>query len=220
MMKPLTAMLLALAVVACDVGGGGSDNDKINGAVDVAAGQPVADASTVNGAIRVAAGATVKDASTVNGSVTLGDNATAESAQTVNGSITLGENARVSGDLTAVNGSITLRKGADVMGKLENVNGRFSVQGAHVGGGIRTARGSIDVGADSRVEGGIAVVRSSGLSITFGSDVPIVIIGPGATVQGPLKFEREVKLYVSDRATIGEVTGATPIKFSGDEPPR
>jgi DUF4097 and DUF4098 domain-containing protein YvlB len=218
MMKQLVAMMLALTVVACGEGDG-SDHDKINGAVDVAAGQPADNASTVNGAIRVAAGATVKHASTVNGSVTLGDHATADSAEAVNGSITLGENARVTGNITTVNGSITLQKGADVAGRLENVNGHFTLQAAHVGGGIRTIRGSINVGADSRVEGGIAVEKSSGLSITFTNDVPVVIIGPGATVQGPLKFEREVKLYVSDRATIGEVTGATPVKFSGDAPP-
>jgi hypothetical protein len=34
-----------------------------------------------------------------------------------------------------------------------------------------------------------------------------------------LRFEREVQLYVSDRATIGTVSGATPIPFSGDKPP-
>jgi hypothetical protein len=28
-----------------------------------------------------------------------------------------------------------------------------------------------------------------------------------------------VKLYVSETATIGEVTGATAIKYSGDHPP-
>ena len=44
-------------------------------------------------------------------------------------------------------------------------------------------------------------------------------IGPGASVQGPLRFEGGVKRYVSDRATIGPVTGATPIPFSGDTPP-
>ena len=32
-------------------------------------------------------------------------------------------------------------------------------------------------------------------------------------------FEREVKLYVSDRASIGPVTGATPIAFTGDTAP-
>jgi hypothetical protein len=39
-------------------------------------------------------------------------------------------------------------------------------------------------------------------------------------VQGTLQFKREVELYVSDSATIGTVDGATPQKFSGDQPPQ
>jgi len=45
-----------------------------------------------------------------------------------------------------------------------------------------------------------------------------VVIGPGAVVKGTLSFQREVKLYVSDRATIGPVEGATVNKFSGEHP--
>jgi hypothetical protein len=216
MMRYVLVLTLALAGAACDVE---SDNDRVNGSVNVAAGQPVQDASTVNGAISVAEGAAIKDAETVNGRITIGDNATANSAQTVNGSITIGSNTRVAGDVECVNGSITLQKGADVGGKLENVNGRFELNGAHVAGGIRTVMGDIEVGADSRVEGGITIERSKGFSISFKKSVPRIVIGPGATVQGPMKFEREVQLYVSDSATIGEVIGATPIKFAGDRPP-
>jgi hypothetical protein len=49
--------------------------------------------------------------------------------------------------------------------------------------------------------------------------VPRIVIGPGATIEGELRFERVVQLYVSDRATIGPVVGATAIRFSGDAPP-
>jgi hypothetical protein len=37
-------------------------------------------------------------------------------------------------------------------------------------------------------------------------------------IGGSLKFERPVKLYVSDRARIGPVEGATAISFSGQRP--
>jgi hypothetical protein len=37
-------------------------------------------------------------------------------------------------------------------------------------------------------------------------------------VKGTLKLNREVKLYVSDSATIGAVQGATVNKFSGSTP--
>jgi hypothetical protein len=74
------------------------------------------------------------------------------------------------------------------------------------------------VGAGSRVAGGIKVEKNKGFSISLFKSTPKVVIGPGAVVEGPLEFEREVKLYVSETATIGEVKGATPVRFSGDEP--
>jgi hypothetical protein len=55
--------------------------------------------------------------------------------------------------------------------------------------------------------------------IMFNSEDPVIVIGPGATVQGELRFERKVKLYVSDKATIGTVIGATAVPFSGETPP-
>ncbi len=52
----------------------------------------------------------------------------------------------------------------------------------------------------------------------FHERIPRVVIGPGATVEGTLKFEREVELFVSDSATIGRVEGAKPIRFAGESP--
>ncbi len=217
MLKLVLVLLPALTCAGCIQGEG---NDRINGAVNVAAGQSAMDASTVNGAINVAAGAAVLDAGTVNGSIKLGDGATANNLGTVNGSIMVGENARVAGDVATVKGDIELRKGADVAGSLRNVNGEFTIDAAHVGGHIATVVGDITVGADSRIDGGIRIEHSTGVSISIGKTIPVIVIGPGAVVAGPLKFDREVKLYVSDRATIGAVTGATPVAFSGDQPPR
>ena len=39
-------------------------------------------------------------------------------------------------------------------------------------------------------------------------------------VEGPLVFEREVKLYVHSSARIGHVTGATAVSYSGAQAPR
>jgi hypothetical protein len=75
------------------------------------------------------------------------------------------------------------------------------------------------VGADSRVEGGIRVEkRSGGFTLSFWKSTPRIVIGPGAVVEGALEFEREVKLYVSDTAKVGEIKGATPVRFSGEKP--
>jgi hypothetical protein len=62
------------------------------------------------------------------------------------------------------------------------------------------------------------VEKPNGTVISNGTP-PRIVIGPGVTVQGELRFERPVTLYVSDHATIGSVSGATPVQFSGDTPP-
>ena len=109
------------------------------------------------------------------------------------------------------------RQGAEVAGKASNVNGRISLDGAHVGGGIETVSGDIEIGANSRVEGGLLVEKPHGWS--WGkSKNPRIVIGPHAVVDGTLDFRREVDLYVSDSAHVGTINGATANKFSGDHP--
>jgi cytoskeletal protein CcmA (bactofilin family) len=116
-----------------------------------------------------------------------------------------------------VNGDISLADAADLAGMLSNANGNITVTAAHVAGGIKTANGNISVMGASHVEGGIEVQEVS-TGFTLSGSEPTIIIGPGATVQGDLVFKRRVKLLVSDRATIGTVTGATAVPFTGDTP--
>jgi len=98
------------------------------------------------------------------------------------------------------------------------------VDGAHIGQGITTVNGDIDITGNAVVDGGIKVKKPSDngvLGIHFGTDdIPRIVIGAGATVNGPLTFERPVKLYISDRAHVaGPITGAEAVKFSGNAPP-
>ena len=210
-----TAAILALS--GCDISVDGDGSTKVNGSVHIPAGKAAEEARTVNGSIHIDDNAAVTSAGTINGSVRLGAHATATSAKTVNGAITLGDGAHVSGSAGTVNGDLILASGAEVSGALSNVNGKIELSSAHVGGGIKTISGSISVSGTSHVEGGILVERPG--STLFNREDPVIVIGPGAVVQGDLRFERKVKLYVSDKATIGTVTGATPIAFSGDNPP-
>jgi DUF4097 and DUF4098 domain-containing protein YvlB len=216
-------LVLAAAAAGCDGVNGdvtaGKDGARtVNGSVQVPAGEHSGAVGTVNGSIRVGDSAVVAGASTVNGGISLGAHASAESVDTVNGSITLGDGARVTDDVATVNGSLRLRSGADVGGRLRNVNGEIDLTAAHVGGGLRTVNGDIDILGDSRVEGGILVQKPGGW-FHFESRKPRIVIGPGAVVQGDLRFERAVDLYVSDRATVGPITGATAVRFSGEKPP-
>jgi len=216
-------LLMALAVLAalsaCGDFDSGDGSTKVNGSIHVAAGKPPGAVTTVNGSIHIDDNATVTSATTVNGSVHLGSHATATTLESVNGSITLGAGAHLTGGATSVNGELTLDDGAEILGSLSNVNGKITLTAAHVAGGIKTSNGGISIKGASHVEGGILMEKPGTGFIQVVRDVPRVVIGPGATVQGELRFERTVQLFVSDKATIGQVTGATPIAFSGDNPP-
>jgi hypothetical protein len=211
-------LAVMLALSACGESNG-DQSTKINGSIHVPAGKQPGAVTTVNGSIHVDDNAAVTSATTVNGSVHLGDHAAATSLKNVNGSITLGAGAHVSGSASSVNGEFTLGDGAEISGSLSNVNGKISLTAAHVGGGIKTVNGSMNITGASHVEGGILVEKPSSGLVQLVRDVPRIVIGPGATVQGELRFEQTVQLFVSDKATIGTVTGATSIPFTGETPP-
>ncbi len=192
----------------------------VNGSVRVPAGQTTGALNSVNGSIAIGEGATAGAAHAVNGAIEVGAHATVESVGTVNGSITLGDSSRVKGDAKTVNGEIELKNSAEVSGAVQSVAGSISLTDARVGDGLHTVAGSIDVMGASHVVGGILVEKNGGaLFNSTSSSKPRVVIGPGAVVEGTLRFEREVRLYVSDKATVGPVEGATPTLFSGDKPP-
>lgn len=192
------------------------DVSKVNGSIRVDSGKSVGDVDTVNGSITLSDNTRAREISTVNGSVEIGDGAQLRSADTVNGRIALGARVRVEKSVESVNGSLTISDGSDVSGKVANVNGTITLVAAHVGGGIATVNGDIDIGADSRVEGGVIVEKPGWFSSS--SRLPRVVIGPRAVVQGTLDFRRDVELLVSESATIGTVTGATPKRFAGATP--
>ena len=198
----------------------GKDVDKVNGSITASAGQAWGDLTTVNGSIHVDDGVTVSDGETVNGSIKVGDNARTGDLQTVNGAIRLGRGVQA-GDLTTVNGSIFADYGSRLAKDIETVNGSIGIVHTELAGGIRTVTGDITVGVNSHVHGGIHVDKQQhGWSIHLGKQrPPRVIVGPGATVDGPLVFQREVVLYVHDSARIGAVTGAKVLHFSGDHAP-
>ena len=217
-------LFVATLLAGCDIGGAGdvtataSGASTVNGSVQVPANLHSGTVSTVNGSIHVGDNATVASASTVNGGIDLGAHASADSLSTVNGGVTLDSSARVAKGVTTVNGGLTLKNGADVGGLAGNVNGSIVLTGAHVAGGLHTVSGDIAVNDGSHVEGGIRVEKSGGF-FNWNPRKPRIVIGPNSVVQGDLRFERDVDLYVSDKATTGPIIGATPVRFSGDKPP-
>ncbi len=222
-MKRITLFVMSALLVtgvAAAAGNADLDIDKVNGSIHVPDNATVGKLSTVNGSIHVGDGAHAADASTVNGSIHLGANVTIDALDTVNGGIHVGAGTKIAKTIEAVNGSISLAAGTDVAGKVSNVNGGIALTAAHVGGGIETTSGDIDVGANSRVDGGILVNQDNSWFHFGVSRDPRVVIGPHAVVQGDMVFKRTVQLYVSDSATVGKIEGAKPVTFTGDKPPQ
>ena len=218
------ALDAALAAGSAAAGDGDRPDsvDKVNGSITAQAGESYRDLSTVNGSIRIEEGAQTEDASTVNGGIKVEDRARTHDLETVNGGIRLGRNVQVDGGLETVNGEVFVDRGGRVRGGVTTVNGAIGLVETELGGGIDTVNGDITVGVGSHVRGGIKIEKptSNWMPISFGrKQPPRIIIGPNATVEGSLVFEREVKLYVHRTAKIGPVTGATAVPYDGDRAP-
>jgi hypothetical protein len=215
------AFLVLAVAFAGDATGADTAVNRVLGSIDIAADRVVGNVSTVNGGIDIGSKAVVAAVETVNGHVRLGAGASAKSLETVNGGITLETGARVSGKVETVNGSLRLAPGAEVGAALRNVNGGVTIDGAHVAGQLRTSTGSIETTNGARLDGGILVDENHGNWGLFTWGTPRIVIGPGSVIGGPLKFQRKVILFISDRAVIaGPIEGAVPTPFSGDRPPR
>jgi DUF4097 and DUF4098 domain-containing protein YvlB len=222
MIRLRTALLtLALtAVIPLASAADGPSIDKVNGSIDAEAGQTYGSLETVNGGIRIGSGARTGSAETVNGSIKVADNVRSGGLSTVNGSIQLAARVQVDGGIETVNGGIFVDRGGRVAKDIATVNGAIGLVDTELAGSIDTVNGDITVGVGSHVHGRIKVEKQSMQWIHFGKRTPPrIIIGPHAVVDGPLVFEREVKLYVNDTAHIGKVTGATAIPYSGEHAP-
>ena len=201
----------------------GKSRSRVMGGLNAEAGETVGDLDTVNGGISVDEKAHTGSLTTVNGGIDIEDDAVVEEATTVNGGIDVGERVRIDHDLETVNGGIRVDFLSKVGGDIITVNGGIRIRQTEVGGGIELVNGDIMVGAKSHVHGGITVRKNKGIQVGWGSNtpkVPRIIIGPNAIVDGELRFERKVELYVHTTAKVGTVIGATAIPYTDDIPSR
>ncbi len=209
----LTLLLAATPAWAAE------DISKVNGGIEVSAGTPYGELDTVNGSITIGERAQTGDASTVNGSIKVASGARVGDLDTVNGAIRLEREVAAGGSISTVNGSVFADRGSVVAGDVETVNGAIGLVQTQVGGNVRTVNGDVTVGVGSLVKGGLTVSRATGWFQTTPKRKPRVVIGPRAVVEGPLVFEREVRLYVHSSARTGTITGAEPVAFDGDTAP-
>ena len=225
----LLLVLMAVPVYGADVNksrnveaGAHSDGEStVNGSIDVGDGATVTGSlETVNGKIRVGDNSTVGDANTVNGSISVGDGVKCGALSTVNGSIQVGDQA-TAGEISTVNGRIELQDGSSAGGDVSTVNGGLGFHGSHVGGDVTTVNGNVEL-SDSAVIAGDLIVKKPHSWFGNDSHPPEIVIGPGSRVEGTLRLERKVKLYISESAEVGGVEGVMSmddaVRFSGKRP--
>jgi DUF4097 and DUF4098 domain-containing protein YvlB len=224
----LLALILALPVhasvnksITIDEGATSDGASTVNGKVSVGAGATVTgEVSSVNGSIRIEEGATVADAETVNGGLRVADKVRSRNLITVNGSIEVARDVVVDGRVEAVNGRITVGGGSKVAKSLGNVNGDIELEGSEIGGDVSTINGDIELAEGAVVMGDVVVEKPNGRNST--KRMPRIVIGPGSRVEGVIRLEREVKLYISESAEVGGVEGVMTLddatRFSGKKP--
>jgi polyisoprenoid-binding protein YceI len=227
---PAVLLSLLLALPACasvnksieiDAGDTSDGASTVNGKITVGAGATVrGDVSSVNGSIRIDEGATVADAETVNGGLRVADKVRSKSLSTVNGSIDVASDVTVDGEVSAVNGRITVGGGSKVARDLGNVNGDIELERSEVRGDVSTTNGDVELADGAVIVGDLIIEKPSNWSSSSG--MPRIIIGPGSRVEGVIRLERQVKLYISDSAEVGGVEGEMSmddaVRFSGKRP--
>ena len=210
------------------------DVRNVNGAIHIGSNCTISgDVRNVNGAINVGAGTRLNQLRNTNGSIELGAETEVASVRSTNGRIRIGQGAAVSENVSNTNGAIELAKEVTVGGNVETTNGPLRVaEGSRIGGkasslngpivltaaragDIIGANGSIELLDGTVVDGEIHVRETRG---TVSSGTPRIILGRNVVVEGPIRIEREVQLYIHESARTGEISGAEPISFSGDRP--
>ncbi len=215
----ISATVLAIPVASArDYG----DVDKVNGGISIENGSTAGRLETVNGGIRIGDDARATSAETVNGGIRIGARSEVGSVETVNGGVRIDRRSVVTGDIDSVNGGVRLAPLAEVRGHVENVNGDVIVDAARIHRGIATVNGDVLLDRGAQVSGGVHVEKSTGWGslVQWGTrDPQRVVVGRNSVVQGEMRFEREVRLFVHRTARIGRVIGATVERYDTDEPP-
>ena len=99
------------------------------------------------------------------------------------------------------------------------MNGGIRLDGGTVRGVLRTVNGDITLARGAQA-GGIEIEEPNRGWWNWGSEkLPRIVIGPGTKVTGPMVFKREVKLYVHATAKVGEIRGATAVRYEGEDAP-
>jgi len=196
----------------CTISG---DVRNVNGAITIGSATRLNALRNTNGAIEMAEGVEAESVQSTNGRIRIGrGSAVSADVGNTNGPIELAEDVTVGGSVETTNGPVRIASGARISGTVSSRNGPIAMTAARAGD-IDGANGGIELLDGTVIEGGIHVRETRG---TDRSGTPRIIIGRDVVVEGPIRIEREVELYVHESARTGDISGAEPIRFSGDRP--
>jgi len=189
---------------------------------EIAAGSARRPVYSVDGGVHVAAHARAGKIRSVDGGVVLDDWAAATAIKAVDGGVSMGRQAVCVKNLSSVDGRVTLARGARVGGELHTYVASLDATDAEIGGAIRTVSGHVALHGITHVGGGIYLDKpkpSTDPTDEVWKRLPVVVVGPGVAVDGPVVAQRGGTLWVSRRARIGAVSGLRVQWFDGAAPP-
>jgi hypothetical protein len=215
-MKRMQVLGVVAATVLC-----GSCSMHIDKPTSIAAGTFPRSVYSVDGDVQVQSHGRTEKVHSVDGDVTLGAFARASAIDTVSGRVELGRQAVCEDDLADVDGDVVLARGARVGGDMRTYDGGLQADDAEIDGAIRTVSGRIELRGITHVGKGIFLDRpkpSNGSDSEAARRLPVIVIGPGVVVDGPIVAQRGGTLRVSRQARIGPVRGLTTQWFEGTPP--
>lgn len=212
MMRPLV-LLSVLVMAGCSF--------HIDRATTLKSGTLHGSVYSVDGDVRVQPSAHVRKISVVDGDILLGSMAHASGLRSVDGSIELDRDAICTGDVKSVAGHIRLAGGVRVEGNVQTLTGTVDADNAFIGGQLETVAGRVRLTGATHVAKGILLPKPDP-SMTVNDHeerrLPVLVIGPGVVVDGPIVAARGGVLNVSRMAKIGVVRGMSVQWFDGAAP--
>ena len=190
-----TVFLGMLAMAGCTL--------HVDRATSLNSGRPHGSVYSVDGDVRLAPAAHARRISVVDGDIVIGRSARVSALRSVDGRIELGAGAMCRGTVRSVAGRITLADGALVKGDVRTLTGAVEATGATIAGQLETVAGRVRLSGTTHVGKGIMLARPDP-SMTVNNHeerrLPVLLIGPGVVVDGPIVAQRGGTLMVSRQA--------------------
>ena len=212
MLRPIVVLSL-LAMAGCSF--------HIDRDTTLKSGVPHGSVYSVDGDVRVEPSAHVRKISVVDGDILLGSWARASGLRSVDGRIELDPGVICTGDVKSVTGYIRLADGVRVEGDVRTLTGTVEADNAFIGGQLETVAGRVRLTGATHVTKGIVLPKPDpDMKVNNHEEqrLPVLVIGPGVVVDGPIVAERGGVLKVSRQAKIGEVRGLSVQWFDGEAP--